>query len=1039
MKGNYAGKKSIRTLSDVSSNVLYHKVNASTAAKLVHPSLQENQKKLLNKHSGRFVLVDQTQFTELRLFEKVLREDAARIQNTFSNRETGEMNQAAWLLNNIQFDIHVPTPATRLAMQDLCEKMMREYAQQATQLNTKWLLFYKQNHYDKPHLYKNYDLVYKAAHTGPLEQRSRKRKAMKTAVAKHRLRMDRDCMLYEDDLSYLAGKYAGCRERKVDYDRYFVLASKYGEFLPQEFLADPYPGFRYWKKCTIGAVKLQKLWDKYWAFQKIRRYLGAKEMQKIWRRYWALKVWRPVIKMRMKMGKRTYYRFMWNLWLEYNSICKTIKGAINFYRSNCVGLCFQALKRNRIMEQEAKAEILRKFRNRFLYRFVELCFTAWTNYAAQAIRIKRNARRLMQNPHFDTWHKYALNEKRKRIRLEATMKIQAYIHMKKAWQKYQILKKSVHRILSYIQKFKSFIFVNKIRKTVFEKEFMVWKPLELLRLDREKEEGERIRKNQRRMRCKQRLERAVLQCKKHLKSSDGKFQIQQQVSLSNIRYGPNEEYKTYKDVLSGIENEIISTCTEANRELLHHDFDIKAKGCLCCADPKCRKDFVNMELYHLHVAEDEIHTKNPKQSKMIFPQFNELHTIMSNHVGLKGIIAFISYKQGLGMITNCVDLWKEIQEFKKIEHKSPSYNQKLMSLYAMFLDEDALRPIDFDRIMVDATEDEFAEIKRMQFKLRKIQFLSFDGFYHHKRANKTSARSFLGLKGRKYVAWTDDSYFLPSNFYQAEWQTFQCIYWYLKENWTEYTSSGWWEEYQQHLAAEEKRLDENLRSVYQEFRNKKFLELAVDYRIEEKNMSQLADEVVKSNIRNEVDTLLDELIEIAKEERVEELRYMEQCAYESENMKIDDVLEWLEINMYEEFWWFFVPHMLTKMSEVPEFIKGMMEYAGMIKFAIRANRKVDINKGKETQAWWDSFWANALIEEEKIRPMKPDKAATIIQKMLRGRYLGPLYARRQCMNVWVKKWDPQYQAVYYFNMLTGDSSYQRPFITYKLFGENLHW
>merc|ERR1711871_28560 len=157
-------------------------------------------------------------------------------------------------------------------MQDLCERMMRRYAQQATQLNAHWAAFYTQNHYDKPHLYMNEDLIRKAAITGPLQQRVRKAKAMKSAVAKHRLRMDRDCMLYEDDLSYLSGKYTGCKERKVDYDRYFVLASKYGAFTPEEFLQDSFPGFRYWKKCTIGAVKLQKLWDRYWSLQKIRRY-----------------------------------------------------------------------------------------------------------------------------------------------------------------------------------------------------------------------------------------------------------------------------------------------------------------------------------------------------------------------------------------------------------------------------------------------------------------------------------------------------------------------------------------------------------------------------------------------------------------------------------------------------------------------------------------------------------------------------------------------------------------------------------------------
>ena len=70
--------------------------------------------------NSTFVLVDQSHFSELSWFEKALREDAAKIQNTMNNRETGEMNQAAWLLDDIQVDIHIPTPATRLAMQDLC-------------------------------------------------------------------------------------------------------------------------------------------------------------------------------------------------------------------------------------------------------------------------------------------------------------------------------------------------------------------------------------------------------------------------------------------------------------------------------------------------------------------------------------------------------------------------------------------------------------------------------------------------------------------------------------------------------------------------------------------------------------------------------------------------------------------------------------------------------------------------------------------------------------------------------------------------------
>ena len=170
-----------------------------------------------------------------------------------------------------------------------------------------------------------------------------------------------------------------------------------------------------------------------------------------------------------------------------------------------------------------------------------------------------------------------------------------------------------------------------------------------------------------------------------------------------------------------------------------------------------------MELYHLHVAEDDIHTKNEQQSKMIYPQFNEIHVIMMNPIGLKGIIAFLTYKRGINLVTNCADFWALIQEYKKVEHKSALYNKKIVSMYELFVDDDSMRLIDFNTLMVNASDEEKAEIAKMKSKLTAIQFLAFDGFYHHKVADKSSARAMLGLRGRQYVAWSDESSFLPSN------------------------------------------------------------------------------------------------------------------------------------------------------------------------------------------------------------------------------------------------------------------------------------
>ena len=61
-------------------------------------------------------------------------------------------------------------------------------------------------------------------------------------------------------------------------------------------------------------------------------------------------------------------------------------------------------------------------------------------------------------------------------------------------------------------------------------------------------------------------------------------------------------------------------------------------------------------------------------------------------------------------------------------------------------------------------------------------------------------------------------------------------------------------------------------------------------------------------------------------------------------MKIDDALSWVEENVFEDIWAFFVPAMLNSMLEVPEFRKGMLEYAGMIKLGAKKKLLIDMNR-----------------------------------------------------------------------------------------------
>ena len=52
------------------------------------------------------------------------------------------------------------------------------------------------------------------------------------------------------------------------------------------------------------------------------------------------------------------------------------------------------------------------------------------------------------------------------------------------------------------------------------------------------------------------------------------------------------------------------------------------------------------------------------------------------------------------------------------------------------------------------------------------------------------------IRGRAYVAWTDDSYFLPRDFDEAEWQCFKAIHRYMMEHWTDFVDLGFLKSYQ---------------------------------------------------------------------------------------------------------------------------------------------------------------------------------------------------------------------------------------------------
>ena len=141
----------------------YRRINSTQLFNQLNPN-DAPLSELSGRHETKgkkYVLVEQSRLSELTKFENVLREEKALL---------GE--QCAWVLSDIQTSPHIPIPATRLAMHNLCESKMRSVADQLMELNKKWNLFVKQNHYDRPHLFTKETYLQSA----PLSQKALKLK-----------------------------------------------------------------------------------------------------------------------------------------------------------------------------------------------------------------------------------------------------------------------------------------------------------------------------------------------------------------------------------------------------------------------------------------------------------------------------------------------------------------------------------------------------------------------------------------------------------------------------------------------------------------------------------------------------------------------------------------------------------------------------------------------------------------------------------------------------------------------------------------------
>lgn len=576
-----------------------------------------------NNPLKRFVVVEESRLQELMKLENTLRKEKQLL---------GE--QCGWALPDYEVNACIPIPATRLAVQSFCLQQMQRISKEVILLKQNWEAFCRQNHYNKPHLYIKDSYVKNA----PISQRALKLRLVRSAVETWRLRKDRDSMLFEDDLSYLSGKYQEARIRQQDYERYYILASRYGPYSEQEFNKDPRPGRRYYIAASRGAIKLQLLWDRFWSMAKLRRYRATRIIQKYYRRHYYYKQYHPIINLRLKIGKKTYYMYCWHAWLHYNHLCRTIKEALHYQFNTFIQNNFLAWKRLTKETKDARELRARQMVLRAKNTIAYFKFRHWARYAKHNRMLKIRLRRLFGFPHFDLWVQHVrLIKHHKNLNLSA-YKVQSVFKTILLRKKF-LLKKSAQK------KLRSFnilvLCVRKVRQKRRERileDFQQWSPNELHRRNNRANEIERQRLIKKQQFVSEKEKGALAGLRKHLNSKDGQLSLDELIRLPatvermNSRY-PDKKFQQLnkEEKCKLVARSLGEDCSRVIRLLESHNYSTKHGPFIQCADVHCGATCTSEAQYHSHLKESAPHCGNP-------PQFSEFHLLLRNQVSTQVVL-----------------------------------------------------------------------------------------------------------------------------------------------------------------------------------------------------------------------------------------------------------------------------------------------------------------------------------------------------------------------------------------------------------------
>ena len=523
-------------------------------------------------------------------------------------------------------------------------------------------------------------------------------------------RGEREEMEFEENIQHWADRYTEAYERKLDYQWYYVLALRYGALSAVEFEGratdssrkvegapskgrGARPGSLYLGRCEKGANGVQKRWRLYWPVKKARMYRASCLFQTLYRKYRMLGKWGPVIRFRVKYGRRKVLRAHFRGYRDGVARQKRVQQLIDRHLKGWEDKCLYAWIRFTKKTKENREQLAVSCLRRVIYSFAFKVFVAWHGYAEQCARVKRMMARNLSNPCFATWVEMTEVWKEEREIIYLATVLQKFVrgfHSRLRVTKIRLLFKRL-RWVAKGKRARIDVWASIARRNRAAVEGEVFDQQEAERSARiEKDIAFRIELVQITTEAAATLEGAV---NKYLTKGKGRKDLKEwaQASVAAAEAAASSpgwhgrRLPTLDECKEAIKAEKVAAAKAKAKEIARHNLmaNVETPPSFICPNPKCMHTCPTEELYLSHTANDpcegcpDVHR----------PDFARLHVVMLQpNIGLKRVKRLLERRRGIGRAVFAMKFWEALETFRHMQQGDPRYEQTMAELTNTYID-----------------------------------------------------------------------------------------------------------------------------------------------------------------------------------------------------------------------------------------------------------------------------------------------------------------------------------------------------------------